>query len=313
MAEDAQLERRIAPEMRRGFREFYRISDSLKNRIAGFESERQVAELNWGSAKLDYDGADRTLTACQLYAHLIGIQQEQKILSSRASFVEILPAYSDGFEFDESILNEAVIRSLLSKIPLTREEFNTLETRYKNQAFVISRLSTARAIRRVQENMAEHLKRGGGFGEWRDQMDEMFASLGMEPQNSYYLENVYRTNVSSAYNAARWEQAQASSGLIALLEYHAILDARTRPNHRAMDGTKAPPDAQIWIEWYPPNGYRCRCRVVSITKYAAQRYGLKADIVYPDVKPDPGFEYNPSQGLPPQFLNRAQEFGIPVR
>lgn len=279
--------------------------------MSDFHTERQVLELNWNSAGLDYDGVDRTLAISQLYANLVGMEHERKIISTKVPFAEIAHGYSAAF--DEPLLNEVTIKALLNKIPLTSAEFDTLESRYKNQAFVISRLTTARTIRRVQENLAVHLKGGGGFGEWRDGLDELFASLGMEPQNSHYIENVYRTNVASAYNRGRWDQVQAHLNLIAILEYHAVLDARTRPHHRAMNGTKAPPDAQIWIEWYPPNGYKCRCKVVAITKYAAQRYGLRADIVYPDVKPDPGFEYNPSQGLPLKFLNRAQEFGIPLR
>lgn len=311
VAEDEQLERRIKPEVIRGFRAFFRITDQLKNRMNDAESERQVFALTWSNAGIGYDGADSSLALSQLYGHLVGVEHVDKVLNTQARFSAIVPGYA--VEFDERLLNEAAVRFLLARVPLTREEFDTLEAKYKSQAFVISRFTTARDIRRAQEDLSATLARGGTFADWRNNLDDVFAGLGIEPANSFYLDNVYRTNVLSAYNAGRWEQAQRRMDIISLYEYHAVLDARTRPAHRAMDGTKAPPDHQIWLEWYPPNGYKCRCRVVVITKYVARRYGLTEDPVMPAVKPDEGFDHSPVQGLPPSLLARAQEFGIPIR
>ena len=43
------------------------------------------------------------------------------------------------------------------------------------------------------------------------------------------------------------------------LRYVAVLDARTRPEHRAWHGLILPIDHPLWDTHYPPNGWGCRC------------------------------------------------------
>ncbi|MBF0219965.1 MAG: hypothetical protein HQL49_10640 [Gammaproteobacteria bacterium] len=39
-----------------------------------------------------------------------------------------------------------------------------------------------------------------------------------------------------------------------------------------MDGMAAPIDDPIWQRWYPTNGYRCRCSVISLSENRADKY-----------------------------------------
>ncbi len=48
-------------------------------------------------------------------------------------------------------------------------------------------------------------------------------------------------------------------------QYSAVNDKRTRPTHAAMHGKVYPADHPFWDTWYPPNGFRCRCGVVTLS------------------------------------------------
>ena len=42
-----------------------------------------------------------------------------------------------------------------------------------------------------------------------------------------------------------------------------------------MDGKVFRADDPIWDTWYPPNGYRCRCTVVTLSERQVKQRGLK--------------------------------------
>ena len=84
--------------------------------------------------------------------------------------------------------------------------------------------------------------------------------------------------------------------------YDAVEDSHTRKSHLAMNGRVFPADSPVWDTWYPPNGFRCRCSVISLTKAQVRRMGLKVETQVPQrvdigsgfisVRPDRGFGYN---------------------
>ncbi|MDE7466685.1 MAG: hypothetical protein K2M59_09765, partial [Muribaculaceae bacterium] len=43
-------------------------------------------------------------------------------------------------------------------------------------------------------------------------------------------------------------------------------DDKVRPEHAALDGVTLPPSDPFWVEFYPPNGWNCRCTVVQVRK-----------------------------------------------
>jgi uncharacterized protein with gpF-like domain len=42
-----------------------------------------------------------------------------------------------------------------------------------------------------------------------------------------------------------------------------------------LDGTVRHIDSEFWAHYYPPNGYRCRCTVISVDGEQMKRYGFK--------------------------------------
>ena len=80
-----------------------------------------------------------------------------------------------------------------------------------------------------------------------------------------YLQAEYNFAVSSATMAAKWEEFQ-QDGDRYNLQYRAVMDDRVRPEHAALHGVTLPPSDPFWEEYYPPNGWNCRCTVVQVRK-----------------------------------------------
>jgi SPP1 gp7 family putative phage head morphogenesis protein len=107
------------------------------------------------------------------------------------------------------------------------------------------------------------------------------------------LDNIYRTNLQSAYHAGRYRQMLENAPNRPWWMYDAVNDSRTRPSHAAMDGKVYRFDHPIWDSWHPPVGYRCRCTLRSLSDQDMKRTGKRESISPPLAKPDPGFDYNP--------------------
>jgi SPP1 gp7 family putative phage head morphogenesis protein len=89
------------------------------------------------------------------------------------------------------------------------------------------------------------------------------------------VKNIFENNIAAAYQAGKWEQYQRVKEERPYLQYVAIRDNRTRPDHAMIDGTVRPIDDSFWQFYYPPNGYRCRCTTISLSAYQMEREGLE--------------------------------------
>lgn len=72
---------------------------------------------------------------------------------------------------------------------------------------------------------------------------------------------VFDQNVQTAYMTGRYRAMLANADARPWWMYVAILDSRTRPHHRALHRKVFRYDDPFWRTHYPPNGFRCRCRV----------------------------------------------------
>ncbi|EFR54615.1 phage head morphogenesis protein [Bacteroides fragilis] len=83
--------------------------------------------------------------------------------------------------------------------------------------------------------------------------------------NGNYLRAEYNFVQSSAQMAARWEQF-TGDGDRYNLQYRTAADGKVRPTHAALHGVTLPITDPFWEEYYPPNGWNCRCTVVQVRK-----------------------------------------------
>ena len=75
------------------------------------------------------------------------------------------------------------------------------------------------------------------------------------------LEIIYDTNLRMARAAGQWKRITAVKKNRPYLTYVIVGDERTRPHHRTKNMWTFPVDHPFWDEWYPPNGWHCRCSV----------------------------------------------------
>ncbi|MGO4735971.1 phage minor head protein [Bosea sp. 2KB_26] len=77
------------------------------------------------------------------------------------------------------------------------------------------------------------------------------------------LNLIYDANIRSAEAAGDWARIQRVKDVLPYLEYLTSTSERKRPLHLSWVGTTLPVDDGWWATHYPPNGWRCKCRVRS--------------------------------------------------
>lgn len=87
--------------------------------------------------------------------------------------------------------------------------------------------------------------------------------------NESWLSAEYNTAVGTAQMANKWADYQANADVLPMLKYITQQDDRVRASHAAMDGTTLPIDDPFWDEFYPPNGWNCRCTVQQVAEQDA--------------------------------------------
>lgn len=201
-----------------------------------------------------------------------------------------------------------------SKVLLSPSDYRTLSEEAKTRAFAVSGIARGSELETVFNSISNAIERGTTFDDFKRECAEIFERRGWTGVGAWRIDNIFRTNIQTAYNVGRYRQMMEVSGSRPYWMYDAINDSRTRPAHRAMDGKVYRFDNPVWNTWYPPNGFRCRCGVTSLTESQVRRMGLNIEENDPtntlvettdprtgntmpafQLIPDPGFSYNPGQ------------------
>lgn len=122
------------------------------------------------------------------------------------------------------------------------------------------------------------------------------------------LSLIYDANIRSAEAAGDWARIQRVKDVLPYLEYLTSTSERKRPLHLSWVGTTLPVDDAWWSTHYPPNGWRCKCRVRSraVPREFAQlsrpplnlrpwRNGTTGETRLVPAGIDPGWDNNPGQ------------------
>ena len=83
--------------------------------------------------------------------------------------------------------------------------------------------------------------------------------------NGSYLRTEYNFARQSSLAAARWKQFE-KDGDRYNLQYRTAYDDRVRTSHRKLEGITLPISSKFWDDYFPPNGWNCRCTVVQVRK-----------------------------------------------
>lgn len=131
------------------------------------------------------------------------------------------------------------------------------------------------------------------------------------------LKLIYDTNVNMAYSAGLWQRIERNRATSPYIRYITRRDERVRISHRAWDNVALPVEHPFWDTHFPPNGWRCRCRAMSLsqsdydTLKAQGRIRTEAppmervrwlnkrtgEVMEIPAGIDPGFDYNPGKAV----------------
>lgn len=159
------------------------------------------------------------------------------------------------------------------------------------QAFTVAKATRLDILQDIRDTVEKALQEGKTFawfekeltpvlqakGWWgkQDVTDEATGEVSQVQLGSpYRLKTIYRTNIQTAYQAGRFQEQLENADDRPYWQYVAILDGKTRPSHRAMNGKVFRFDDPFWASFYPPNGWGCRCRVKALSQSNVERRGL---------------------------------------
>lgn len=88
-----------------------------------------------------------------------------------------------------------------------------------------------------------------------------------ENYNKYYLKAEYNFAMASADMGAKWQGWWDDEDRDRyLLQYRTVGDKRVRESHRLLHNVTLPITSKFWDEYFPPNGWNCRCTVARVRK-----------------------------------------------
>ena len=129
----------------------------------------------------------------------------------------------------------------------------------------------------------------------------------MQLGSVHRLRTIFQTNLRTSYAAGQWERIQRVKDDLPFLRYSAVLDSRTRPDHRRWHGTVLPVDHPFWQTHFPPNGWRCRCSVTQFSESPPAGWDRTRPWVNDRTGIDSGWNHNTGLMASQQRLNRLVE------
>nr|WP_295782223.1 phage minor head protein [Rhodoferax sp.] len=150
------------------------------------------------------------------------------------------------------------------------------------QQFTVSRLARADLMQALQDQITKSvagdlsrrdfmrdsqalLQKAGWWGTV-EVLDPATGELVKTTFDAARLKLIFDTNTSMAQAAGQWERIQQTKRSHPYLRYITQHDDKVRPAHRAWDNVTLPVDDSFWLTHFPPCGWRCRCRVVSVSQ-----------------------------------------------
>jgi hypothetical protein len=187
-----------------------------------------------------------------------------------------------------------------------------------SRSFMVAGAASDALLDDFRAEIAKALEQGTTLAEFRARFDEIVARHGWVHTGApgWRARIIYETNLSTAYSAGRYAQATEPETLAAYPYWQYVHSRARHPRrqHQAWDGLVLRADDPFWKTHYPPNGWRCGCRVRPLSARGLARQGRSGPDAAPPVvtRPwtnpstgrveqvpegiDPGFDYNPGRG-----------------
>ena len=132
---------------------------------------------------------------------------------------------------------------------------------YRERADYAAKRTLQDLADRVVVELERSLTEGGAIDDFARSLAD--SAIG-QPNQTSYLDNVFRTNIATAYGAGRLREIERSADVVPFVQYRTSGDSRVRPAHAELDGLIFRTSNPEWKRIAPPNSYRCRCVIVTL-------------------------------------------------
>lgn len=173
--------------------------------------------------------------------------------------------------FKPDVSFDRLLVDFASREPRLAQGYLAVQEEYANGRIVaFARAATLDVTRATQDRMARAFATSEGLVSTSDAIAEANA------WTQDYSDTVYSTCLSTSFNQGMMDQVKDPdvSSVFVALEFMAIRDSATRPNHAAAHGLIAATNDPVWQKFQPPLGYRCRCALSPVSVFELRDRGL---------------------------------------
>jgi hypothetical protein len=218
---------------------------------------------------------------------------------------------------------EEAVSFMKGRIPMTKTEWNELESKLRFRSFTVARLAQVDYIEAARGRLISALEKGDGFASTWNDIRAIASEDGALNFKPGYWENVFRTNTQTAYTAGKLMQFKDNPP--PAWQLLIIDDSRTSDICRGLiQGGKRslamPSDHPFWEKYgFPPYHYQCRTGLQAV--YQSQ-IGTDVQVENPSIeslnkhfKPMKGFGGNSLDSgnywmMTPGMFERGLRYGV---
>jgi len=178
------------------------------------------------------------------------------------------------------------------------------------RAFTVARVTAMDVVAGIRSEVDKALAQGVSLGEFKKSLRPKLQAKGwFAPKGEaavvtmpdgtkrkrltgWRLDNIYNTNLQAAYSVGRYKQMEEVGERRPYWQYKSMRLITSRPAHVAQHDKVFHKDHPFWDQWYPPNGFFCKCYVKTLSERQMKARGLIEETRGVAEKPDEGWRFN---------------------
>lgn len=209
-----------------------------------------------------------------------------------------------------------------AKIKLPSADWTSIWEQQHSHAFVVAGAQSDALLEDMYNAIQDAKQNGGGYADFKSRFPDIATKHGWSYNGApgWRSRIIYDTNITQSYNAGRYVQMVAVKHLRPFWEYEHTSIEHPRLQHVAWNGITLPAGDPWFDTHYCANGWGCKCRINSLSRYEAEQKWKAKGKTGPDTAPpinmvevtigkngnnprkvwvpegiDPGFAYNPGK------------------
>ncbi len=188
----------------------------------------------------------------------------------------------------DKVIPKQVLNYLIKKKLQPSFNYQEVWKEEHGHAFTVAKMLEADLLMETKALLVESLAHGKTFTDFQRELRPRLIERGwwgvqerinpntgqkelVQLGSNQRLKTIYYTNMRTARAAGQWQRIERNKQSHPYLIYELGSAREHRPEHISWHGLVLPVEDKFWNTHYPPNGWGCKCRVRSVSKYAFER------------------------------------------